>query len=735
MSGARQSRLITKAEILFRGAALLGLGLLGSEAFAQPPSPFTSGVWCGNVTATTASVVVRLAAAGTPVRLQVSRDETLAAPVFSAAVVATAAVGNAVKLSVQGLQSDIDYFYGIEVAGVVSAEPRSRGRFHTFPVGAASFRLAFASCGDFHAADQSAFDAIAAEHPLLFIDTGDLYYSEINSTNVDDYRDNYDSVLNQPNESALFRSLALAYVWDDHDYCGNNTDRTAVGRGTALAAFKERVPHYPLSADAGATVAQAFTIGRVRVIMTDLRSAADPANQPESPAKTRLGIAQKAWFKQELVSARDGGFPLILWISTTPWINRAGADDDAWGSWATEREELANFFRDNRIANLVLLAGDMHALAYDNGTNSDYATGGGAPLPVLQAAALTAPGEAKDGRYTGGPLLGSQQYGILEVYDTGGPTIACRFLGMKVGQGPKLSYTFSTTSASGNGADPGTIVSASASPAGQLANVSARTQVGSGTSGLIEGFVVTGPQGGPKQVLVRGVGPALQEFGVTGVLGQPVLSVFDAMGRLVATNRGWSNTANVAALEAATASVGAFALPKDSADTALLLGLTPGAYTLQVVGAGQSAGIALGEMYLLAQKNAQVVNLSCRASAGTGSGVLITGFVIAGGPATVLVRAAGPTLAQYAVTNPLRQPVLELFDSFGSSVASNTGWSTNARARQIAAAAAVVGAFPLAPTSADSALLLTLPPGAYTIQISGVDGTTGTALAESYLVP
>ena len=188
-----------------------------SVVSAQPGSPFASGVWCGNVTPTSASVVVRLTAAGQKARLQVSSNPALTAATFSTSATSAASAGNTLTLTVQGLLPDTDYYYGIEVAGVLRTETGSRGRFHTFPLGRGSFRIAFAGDCDFRDANLSAFDALLAEHPLLFIDLGDLHYSDINSTNIDLYRDNYDLVLNEPHTSAFFRSVALAYVWDDHD--------------------------------------------------------------------------------------------------------------------------------------------------------------------------------------------------------------------------------------------------------------------------------------------------------------------------------------------------------------------------------------------------------------------------------------------------------------------------------------------------------------------------------------
>jgi hypothetical protein len=130
-----------------------------------------------------------------------------------------------------------------------------------------------------------------------------------------------------------------------------------------------------------------------------------------------------------------------------------------------------------------------------------------------------------------------------------------------------------------------------------------------------------------------------------------------------------------------------------------------------------------------------VVNLSSRGTVGASS-PLVNGLVVSGtAPQQVLVRADGPALAAFSVANPLAQPVLQLYDSGGNLLASNTGWSTESNAAQIAAAAAQVGAFALSSGSADSALLVTLQPGSYTVVVTGAAGTTGAALAETYTVP
>jgi phosphodiesterase/alkaline phosphatase D-like protein len=565
------------------GVLLFGPGNLAAQ------SPFVSGAWCGNVTPTSATVAVRLNAPGLRVRVAVSTNDRLSSAVFSPARTTAAASGNIVKLDVEGLQPATDYDYGIEVAGVLRPETVSRGKFRTFPQGAGSFRLAFSSCGDFQDPDQRAYAAILDDQPLLFVQTGDLHYKDTNTTVAEDYRRNYDSILANRNQGALFRGVALAYVWDDHDFTGDDSNGSAVGAATARSVYREYVPHYPINVTGG-TIAQAFTVGRVRVIMSDLHSASAVAAAAESAAKSRLGSAQKAWFKQELIAARDAGFPLILWVSTSPWIDPAQLGVDTWAGFATERTELANFIKDNRIKNLAMLSGDMHALAYDDGANSDYAVGGGAPLVVLHAAPLTRLGAPKGGPYTAGPLPGNLQYGLLDVTDPGGASVQVRFSGKRVDEGAKLTFQFTASTAG--------IVAGGGAPANgadrAFVNVSTRGRIATAGDALIAGFVLGGTA--PRNLLVRAVGPSLGAFGVADALRRPVLTVYRD-NVVVASNEDWTAT-DATRLSAAFDRVGAFRLLGGAnPDAALLITLPPGPYTLQATGAGGAVGSVLLEAY------------------------------------------------------------------------------------------------------------------------------------------
>jgi sugar lactone lactonase YvrE len=270
-----------------------------------------------------------------------------------------------------------------------------------------------------------------------------------------------------------------------------------------------------------------------------------------------------------------------------------------------------------------------------------------------------------------------------------------------------------------------------------FANISTRALVGTGAQIEILGFVISGPAGSTEQVLIRGDGPSITSFGVDDVLENPVLTLFDSAGNQIATNTGWSASSNASQIAAAAASVGAFALladdPPFGSDSALLLNLAPGAYTAQVSGVGATSGVALAEVYQVGAGSANLVNISTRASVGTGVAVEIAGLVVQGSqPVTVLIRAVGPTLSQFSVSGVLAKPTLSVVDASGNTIASNTGWSTNSNAAAIATTTAAVGAFALPSGSADCALLLTLAPGNYTAIVSGVGGTSGVALVEAY---
>jgi hypothetical protein len=226
--------------------------------------------------------------------------------------------------------------------------------------------------------------------------------------------------------------------------------------------------------------------------------------------------------------------------------------------------------------------------------------------------------------------------------------------------------------------------------------------------------------------------------------------LLDNVGAVVATNIGWNNapvagssTASEAPMDATTNlmnTLGAQMIAPGSGDTAMVLSMPAGNNTAQISGVGATSGVALCEIYdadTATPPSARLINISARADVGTGNNILIGGFAIGGTTAeTVLIRAVGPGLNDelpgvFPLSVVLNQPVLTLLTGAGAVVASNTIWGGDAT---IAGTFGTTGAFSLVSGHADSVLLVTLPPGDYTAQVSGLNGGIGIALCEIYEV-
>jgi hypothetical protein len=292
--------------------------------------------------------------------------------------------------------------------------------------------------------------------------------------------------------------------------------------------------------------------------------------------------------------------------------------------------------------------------------------------------------------------------------------------------------------------------------------------VGTGANVAVGGFIISGT--GTKQVLIRGFGPTLSSFGITGALANPTLDLYwdddnnpSTAAILVLTNNDWGAT-----LGACPAPVVVCGTPTDiqntgmsansyaptnanrALDSALLLTMPPGTYTARLSGVSNGTGVGLiGVDDVDVNQTAQLINISTRAFVGTGANVEVGGFIISGtGNKQVLLRGFGPTLTSFGITGALANPTLDLYwdddnnpgtaavlvltnNDWGAALGScpapvvscgtptdiqNTGLSANTYA-------------PSNPNRAlDAALLLTLPPGTYTARLSGVSSGTGVGL-------
>jgi sugar lactone lactonase YvrE len=265
----------------------------------------------------------------------------------------------------------------------------------------------------------------------------------------------------------------------------------------------------------------------------------------------------------------------------------------------------------------------------------------------------------------------------------------------------------------------------------RLINLSTKANVGIGSSNLTAGLVISG--NGSKNLLLRGIGPTLSNFGVTGALAKPQLTLYNTASTILATNTSWGGTTTLSNL---FSQVGAFSLATTSSDDALAQTQSAGAYTVQITGVNSTTGIGMAEIYDADTGNSptRLVNISSRANVGVGASALVAGFVISGTSSeTVLIRGIGPTLGtNYGLTGVLGRPSVIVQNSSGTSVGTNSGWAGSTTLSQIFNA---VGAFSLPATSLDAALVVTLAPGAYTATLTGVGSTTGIGLLEIYEVP
>jgi hypothetical protein len=309
------------------------------------------------------------------------------------------------------------------------------------------------------------------------------------------------------------------------------------------------------------------------------------------------------------------------------------------------------------------------------------------------------------------------------------------------------SYTCTASNASGTvTSTSATLTVTTTSTPGYLVNLSARADIGTGNNILIGGFATSGT--GTKQLLIRGVGPALSAFFGSSALATPQLTLLDGSGAVISSNLGWgaAPTAGPSAGADSPAAApltlmnntGAYPYQAGSLDTATLVTAPTDNGTAQVSGVNSATGIGLVEFYDAdtTTPTSRLVNISARADVGTGNNILIGGFAIGGATAdTMLIRAVGPGLNDllpsiFPLSSVLNQPVLTIYQG-GTIIYSNTVWGGDTTETNIFP---TVGAFNLVAGHQDSILLLSLPPGNYTAQVSGLNSGTGIALCEIYEV-
>jgi glucose/arabinose dehydrogenase len=286
---------------------------------------------------------------------------------------------------------------------------------------------------------------------------------------------------------------------------------------------------------------------------------------------------------------------------------------------------------------------------------------------------------------------------------------------LQVGPDGALYYA-----ARGNG---GQIYRVQATPS-QSTNISTRARVGANDDVVIGGLIVTGTTA--KTVIVRAIGPSLQQSNVPGALSDPVLELRRSDGSLIAQNDNWKDSQQVQIEQTQLA-------PTNELESAIVASLPPGAYTAVMQGKNGATGIGVVEAYdLNAGADSKLANISTRALVQGSADVAIGGFILGSniGAAKVVIRGIGPSLVSAGVNHPLIDPTLELHDGNGTLLISNDNWQDNTEQ------SAKITAAGLAPTNkAEAAIATSLTPGLYTAILAGKDGGTGTGVVELYNLP
>jgi hypothetical protein len=247
---------------------------------------------------------------------------------------------------------------------------------------------------------------------------------------------------------------------------------------------------------------------------------------------------------------------------------------------------------------------------------------------------------------------------------------------------------------------------------------------------LIEGFNVQGTAGSTKKIIVRALGPFLTQFGIADALANPTLEIYDSSGASIATNNDWktTQTGGIITVDQSAEIAASQLAPSDDLESAIIANLAPGSYTAIVRGSGNTTGTGIVDAYdISAASPAKLVNIATRGLIQPGDKLMIAGFIIQNAPVKAVIRAIGPSLIAFGISNALPDTTLQLRDQNGALVLENDDWRTNPQQAQ------ELQNIHLQPSNdLEAALIATIQPGQYTVQVRGKNEATGIGVVEVY---
>lgn len=307
------------------------------------------------------------------------------------------------RISIDTLSPVTTYYYGITHPQSIPNSATMAGdvgKFSTPPTEGSrvNFTIATGACSLTGSRSQM-FASVLDLNPVLFIHMGDFHYEDLDTLDIDERLEAYDKVMGSDSQRLLYMRTILAYMWDDHDWLGNNQDSTnEEASNVAKQSYSLGIPHYQLGAiqsgtsdaDVTAPKYQAFTIGTVRFVISDLRSESFKSTQDF--AGQIYSAAQKEWLYNEFAQADNYDF--VVWVTSRPWTDPDEIGSDSWGGFVNDRDDLSSYIASTVGAgpkNLLVLSGDNHMVAFDDGSSTDYSNQTEFPggFPLLHSGPLT----------------------------------------------------------------------------------------------------------------------------------------------------------------------------------------------------------------------------------------------------------------------------------------------------------------------------------------------------------